>query len=72
MKGRDDSAGMRRGGVVLGECEHDNVAAEGVLALTAEGKHCLRLHQLTSVKAERAILAASLGGRSSSPDRLPV
>jgi hypothetical protein len=72
MKGRDHSAGMRRGGFVLGEGEHYNVAAEWMLALTAECEHCVRLHQLTSVKAESAILAASLGGRSCLPDRLPI
>jgi hypothetical protein len=72
MKRGDHGASSRRGRVVLGEGEHYDVTAERVLALTAERERCMRLHQLSSVEAEGAVLAASLGRGKCSSGALPV
>jgi hypothetical protein len=53
--------------VVLREGEHDEVAAQQVLALAAEGKDGLRLHQRRRMPPEGAVLSPSLRSRNGSP-----
>jgi hypothetical protein len=52
--------------LVLREGEHNEVAAQQVLALAAEGKDGLRLHQRRRMPPEGAILSPSLRGRNGS------
>jgi hypothetical protein len=72
MQGRNDDAGARSRVVVFRKSKYHDIAAEWVLALTAECERCMWLHELARVETERPVLAASLGGMVSFARRLPV